>query len=290
MNNKLQDNSVGSFDEYIKNQLKDFRKEELFFIRKWIWEGIFHFPLFTVSTKRDSKLSESEILKGHFALKKVLEGCPIQYVVGEVPFVNVVLQVNSSVLIPRPETEELVVKMNAKVERNVARVLDLGTGSGCIAISLAKSNPHWKVTACDISSEALELARINGKFNQVVIDWKCADFRKLNAVEGIYDILISNPPYIPIYEKDGMDRGVVDYEPHLALFTTNEDPLEYYRAIKQISNQQLSDKGWVGLEVHHDFVEQVVDLWRHDACFKVSVEKDLQGKDRFVFAQLHRNP
>lgn len=290
MNDRLSLNTVGSLDQYFKQALTSWDDQEALFIRKWIWEGLFKLSTHEVKLNPDRKISESEILKGHFAIKEVVKGVPVQYVVGEVPFANVQLMVNEHVLIPRPETEELIDKVMERVDLENARLLDIGTGSGCIAIALAHQNPNWKVSAVDISEDALEMARKNAVKNNVQISFSQFDILSDSLELASYDCIVSNPPYIPIKEKQNMDISVWKYEPNIALFTPDDDPLLFYKAIFSFAQKRVVKGGWVALETHYLYSNDVEDIWKKGGHWETVIEKDLQGKDRFVFAHRKYSP
>jgi release factor glutamine methyltransferase len=290
MNDRLSFNTVGSLDQYFKQVLVTWDDQESLFIRKWIWEGLFQLGMHEIMLNPDRKISESEILKGHFAIKEVLKGVPVQYVVGEVPFYNVQLMVDENVLIPRPETEELIGKLLERFHQTNTSVLDIGTGSGCIAIALAKQNPSWTVSAVDISEKALQVARRNAVKNNVQIQFAQFDILKDAVGEERYDCIVSNPPYIPISEKQAMDPSVWKYEPNEALFTPDDDPLLFYKSIFSLAQQQVNANGWVALETHFLYSNDVEEIWKSNGQWETSIEKDLQGKDRFVFAHRKYSP
>jgi len=285
MNDKVAQNTIAAVDGYIRSALKEREERERNQLRQWIWEGLFDIPVFQISIRGEDKLSESEILKIHFALKALKNGEPIQYIVGHVPFGGLTFRVNRAVLIPRPETEELVIKLKEKVSGDGLSVLDVGTGSGCIAITLKKWRPTWKVTGCDISEDALKVASGNAQLNGVEVQWLKQDVLQWPIMDDQWDIIISNPPYIPQREMEQMDNSVIGFEPHMALFTPDSDPLLFYKAIHQIAEEKLMSKGWIALETHHHLGQEVAALWNDQQQWEVVVESDLQGKERFVFVQ-----
>ena len=284
MNDRLSDNSIEAVDAYVKKSLNAWHPGEAQFIRKWIWEGLFKISSFEIALRGKEKLSESEILKVHFAVKDILNGRPVQYVVGEVPFLNVVLKVNENVLIPRPETEEMVSRLFQKVKEGPLSVLDLGTGSGCMAIAMSKQWPLANVEGWDISERALDTGNESNLLNDTHVLFQKRNILDLHDESSEWDIMVSNPPYIPMAESKEMDLGVVQYEPHLALFVPDEDPLIFYRAIQKFALRTLKQKGWMALEVHPRYAQDVAALWREEQGWLISVETDLQEKERFVFA------
>jgi release factor glutamine methyltransferase len=229
------------------------------------------------------RLSESEILKLHMSAKEIEAGKPIQHITGISYFYGNRFKVNRHVLIPRPETEELVDAIIKSCQIASPVIVDVGTGSGCISISLKKSIPQATVYALDISPEALDLATINAQENNVQIEFLLDDILRTNWDLPI-DILVSNPPYIPLREAALLDKNVKDHEPHLALFVPDDDPLIFYKAIVHLAEKCLSEKGFVALECHENFAEHVAELFRNSTFKRVELKKDMQEKSRMVFA------
>ena len=218
-------------------------------------------------------------------------GCPVQYVTGRTEFCDMTFHVDGSVLIPRPETEELVLwaeQCAAGFQR--PRILDVCTGSGCIAIVLAAHLPQAKVTALDISHAALETARRNAAMNGVRIRFIEDD--ALNGVPSLagetFDIIVSNPPYIPHSEIESMHVNVTRYEPHEALFVDDADPLVFYRAIARAARTMLSDDGSLFFEVHEAWAERTAEMLRGEGFGQTEVRIDLFGKPRMTCSRRRR--
>ena len=220
-------------------------------------------------------------------LDEIKSGKPIQYITGYEWFGSLKLLVNPHVLIPRPETEELVhwIRDDIRLSGQASlRCLDIGTGSGCIAIALKVLFPSLQMQAMDISREALQLAARNAAQHHVGITFMEADILKTGFwLDESPDILISNPPYILPDEKTGMDKRVLAFEPHEALFVTNQDALQFYKAICLLAQQQLREGGMVYLELHQDHATDCVLLFR-EAGFEVTLKKDFLQNDRFLKA------
>lgn len=218
-------------------------------------------------------------------------GCPVQYVTGRTEFCDMTFHVDGSVLIPRSETEELVLwaEQCAADHRN-PRILDVCTGSGCIAIVLAAHLPQAKVTALDISHAALETARRNASMNGVRIRFIEDD--ALNGVPSLagetFDIIVSNPPYIPHSEIESMHVNVTRYEPHEALFVDDADPLVFYRAIARAARTMLSDDGSLFFEVHEAWAERTAEMLRGEGFGQTEVRNDLFGKPRMTCSRRRR--
>lgn len=242
-------------------------------------------------------LSKTDVLLGRFeglsAMEKarfkecaarLSQGEPLQYVVGTAPFGDLRFEVTPSTLIPRPETLELVEWVAADEQvRPALRLLDIGTGSGCIAISLAKLLPQATVSAWDISAEALAVARRNAERNGVAVDFKQVDVLHVTEAET-YDCIVSNPPYICEAEKAEMTDSVLLHEPHTALFVPNTDPLRFYRAIAELGMRCLSPGGTLYFEINRAYGAETCNLLRDLGFRDVELRKDFYGNDRMVKA------
>lgn len=221
---------------------------------------------------------------------------PIQYILGETEFYGRRFLVNDSVLIPRPETEELVKyivdkqKKQFPVSNNQLSILDIGTGSGCIAISLAKELQNFKVTAYDISEKALEIAKKNAALNKANVVFEKVDIlnNQFLILNSQLSILISNPPYVTKQEIDRMQKNVLDFEPHLALFVEDSEPLIFYEAIANFAFNNLTDNGLVAVEINETLGEETADVFRRKGFSEVEIIKDIHQKDRFVSAVLYK--
>ncbi|MBG7629077.1 MAG: peptide chain release factor N(5)-glutamine methyltransferase [Bacteroidetes bacterium] len=213
---------------------------------------------------------------------------PIQYITGETEFYNLPFKVNEHVLIPRPETEELVdwIVADSKLETQHSKLnmLDIGTGSGCIPISLAKNLPNTKVSAIDISLEALKTAEINAQFNNVDIHFIEKDILNTNSLSEVYDVIISNPPYVRELEKDEMQKNVLDNEPHLALFVENNNPLLFYDKIADLAKSHLTKNGHLYLEINQYLGKETADLLNAKGFKNIELRKDIFGSDRMIKA------
>ena len=216
------------------------------------------------------------------ALDRLKKNEPVQYVIGKTTFMDLEFKVNKSVLIPRPETEELV-RLMLKDELDGKEILDIGTGSGCIAISLAKNLPNAKVTALDISEEALIVARENAKLNNVEINFINADIFDYQT-DKKYDIIVSNPPYVTESEKSVMKSNVLDFEPELALFVEDKDPLKYYEQI--IEYYKLSKSGKLFFKINSNFMQQIKNLLNNYEYRVMSFKLDSNNNYRFLFLEL----
>ncbi len=236
-----------------------------------------------LSLNHKSTINESDLLKVYFAIKDLKNHRPLQYITGKTEFYGLDLLVDENVLIPRPETEELIALIMKDKGQNPIRILDMGTGSGAIAIALAKNFPEAKVSACDVSKEALVLAKQNAAKNQVNIDFFEMDMMLSSEKElnGEFDLIVSNPPYVCLSEKVMMRKNVLDYEPHLALFVEDQDPLCFYRAILKTAQTALEENGFVFFEINERFGQAMLNL-SESMEFSAELYQDVNGKDRFI--------
>ncbi len=216
-------------------------------------------------------------------LKRLLMLEPIQYIFGKTSFYGLELEVNRHVLIPRQETEELV-DWIASEHQQTNRILDIGTGSGCIAIALAQKFTTSEVHAWDVSGEALHLARKNANNNRVKVHFLLVDVLSVSSNE-VFDLIVSNPPYVLNKEKVDMSLNVLDHEPNTALFVPDQDPLLFYRTICELCNAQLSSGGWLYFEINEAYGKEVVSLLEANNFSNIQIRQDLNGKDRMIRGQ-----
>lgn len=222
--------------------------------------------------------------------RRIANSEPIQYVLGETDFCGMTFHVEPGVLIPRPETEEIVHAVSSTIiptltiQNSKLSILDIGTGSGCIAISLAKMHLEASVEAWDISDDALRIAKENAKCNNVNIDFKKIDVLNTTTSEKQFSLIISNPPYICQEEEKDMEARVLDHEPHLALFVPNDDPLLFYRKIAGLALHILYNKGALVFEINRRFGIETANMLQDMGFCNVEVTKDMYGNDRMVKA------
>jgi release factor glutamine methyltransferase len=211
---------------------------------------------------------------------------PIQYIIGYTEFYKLIFRVDNRVLIPRPETEELVQWMIRDEGGSSSDVLDIGTGSGCIAVSLAVNMPEANVSACDVSAAALDIARVNAQLNRARVNFFAFDMlNDDSALPGKYRLIVSNPPYVRELEKPFMRNNVLDYEPGIALFVPDNDALVYYRSIALLGRKHLKDGGALYLEINENFSHEIVKLLKSTGFYGVEIRRDLSGKPRMVKAR-----
>lgn len=247
-----------------------------------------------ISSAKIKAFPELEVSNEQFdvinkTINELKTGKPIQYIFGHADFFGLTFKVNPSVLIPRPETEELVEWIISSVkegQRNVGRVLDIGTGSGCIAISLKKNLPDVSVAAIDISPGALKIAEENAKLNGVDLTLIQTDILDTeHKIENPkFDIIVSNPPYVTLEDKTRMHVNVTDFEPHTALFVPENDPLIFYKAIADFALNSLENGGLLFFEINESYGEQIVEMLNNKLFKNIELRTDLSGKNRMVKA------
>lgn len=236
---------------------------------------------------KDNTISAAQQLAFETAATALLAGRPIQYITGKTWFMGEPYIVNEQVLIPRPETEELVdwVIEYAAIKGKALRILDIGTGSGCIAIALKKALPEAIVSAIDISTGAIKIAAANAAALNADIEWIALDILNTAFLPDQYDVIVSNPPYIPMQEMKNMELQVTNHEPNIALFVPDEDPLIFYRVIARLAKLHLSTNGQLFFEIHYDQGDAMIALL-DEMHFHAELRTDMFGKDRMVRASL----
>lgn len=259
-------------------QLKTIYDErEAFNIADWVMEHITGAGKVERMMYKNERLDNPKLLEQY--TKDLLAHKPVQYVLNQAWFAGMRFYVNEEVLIPRPETEELVEWVAVEAAPGAA-VMDVGTGSGCIAIALKKKMQEALVYACDVSAGAIAVAEKNAKTLGAEVEWMQVDF--LDEAEWLTlpkaDIIVSNPPYIPEHNKAAMQPNVLQYEPHLALFVADDDPLVFYKAIAEFASPGTT----VYVEIHEDLGPQTKSLFEAKGFTGVEVKKDMQGKDRMI--------
>ena len=222
-------------------------------------------------------LSDENISSFEKIIVDIKKNIPIQYILGETYFYNLKFNVNPSTLIPRPETEELVRYI---LSHNFSSVLDIGTGSGCIAISIAK-NSNASIDAIDNSKDALVIAKSNAILNSVDVNFMFNDVFEFSVTKK-YDLIVSNPPYILNSEKKYMHQNVIDYEPHNALFVEDSNPLIFYEKIALIASKNLNSNGLLFFEINEKFGDQIIDLLSKLNFVDIELKKDINGRDRII--------
>ena len=254
-------------------------------------------------SKAQQQLSSGQVKQLEEDLQRLQQHEPIQYIMNKTWFYGMELYVDKNVLIPRPETEELVqwivddVKASGKdvfIQKQMEsdkttqlKILDVGTGSGCIPLALKKTMPKAEVWGCDISEEALNIARRNGSALNIRVDFQGTNFLDSTQQKLLptVDIIVSNPPYVPLKDKQQMNANVVDHEPHTALFVADEDPLIFYKTLADFGKKRLYENGRIYMEIHEETGKDLVNFFKETGYNNVELKKDMQGKDRMIRAE-----
>ena len=238
----------------------------------------------------DLVFSKEEIQVWNSIMAQLKLEIPIQYLLGKTSFYGLDFEVNPDVLIPRPETEELVdwiISNSLKIEQSKnLKILDIGTGSGCIAISLAKNIPNAQISALDVSEKALATAKKNAVRNEVNITFLHQSILETEDLGQEFDIIVSNPPYVRNLEKEEIRKNVLDNEPHLALFVEDNDALIFYRKIAELAQKNLSDSGELYFEINQYLGASMIDLLEKMNFKNIELRKDIYGNDRMTKAVL----
>ena len=257
-------------------------------IARMVYEVRFALSLSDLYVGKDTQLSADDQTELKEISRRLLKREPVQYVLGQVAFCGRTFLVNKHVLIPRPETEELCNWICQSWKQAPSEILDVGTGSGCIAITLAAMFPEAHVAAWDISSKALAVACENAKQTHACVSFEQVDVLTVNRstlTSNRYDLIVSNPPYVLNKERAKMEQNVVDYEPHTALFVPDEDPLLFYRAIGQYGQTALNEKGWLYFEINPLYANDLKELLSMMSYHDIEINTDQFGKQRMIRAQ-----
>ena len=276
-----------SLQNFFQNGLLGYYpKEEIntFFYR--ICEQHLGYKRIDVSLKSETLITPETFEYFETIISRLLTYEPIQYILGTTAFFGLEFKVDSNVLIPRPETEELVAWILKQTDSSQSlKILDIGTGSGCIAISLAKHLPNAEVYALDLSPKALEIAEFNAQQNAVKLNMIKANVLEWKPTDLSFDLIVSNPPYVRESEKERMAPNVLEHEPHLALFVENNNPLVFYRAIVELGKQTLKKQGQLYFEINEYLGEETQALFSSDTFEDVQLKSDIFGKQRMIYAQ-----
>ena len=287
--------NIKSLKTYFFTELQTIQEdseiESFFFI---LTEFLHNLKRIDVSLHPDFEISETDLEKWKNIISELKTEKPIQYITGEAWFYGLRFEVNENTLIPRPETEELVewIVDGLKVKGKGQRILDIGTGSGCIPITLKKEIPSAFVSAIDISEKALEMARKNAFDNQVEVNFIHQDIltsQHLNISTSqplLFDVIVSNPPYVRNLEKQEIKKNVLEYEPHLALFVEDSDALLFYRKIAQLALKSLAPNGKLFFEINQYLAKETVELLELLGFNNIELRKDFMGNDRMICASL----
>lgn len=279
---RVASNAVGAVLDLYRTDLAElYPPGEITAIARWIFQEKLGRDALDVA----ATLSESELLKVYLPLKRLRTGEPLQYVIGHVDFHGVRIGVGPEVLIPRPETEEMVDLVLRSHNAPPNTVIDLCTGSGCIALALKKAWPNTRVIGIDVSATAIERARSNASDNGLDVEWQVADVLSADTVLPAADLIVSNPPYVLRSEEEGLSRNVREFEPHLALFVDDADPLLFHRVIAQQALGVLPIGGSLWMEGHFAHIAQMVPQVLALGFSRAQAINDLSGSPRFIHAQ-----
>ena len=281
-------NSVNEIITYYQEKLSElYPSNEIKNITEMMFEHFMGWDKMTLRSNSKSSLSESELLLFHQALKRLSKNEPVQHITGKVEFYSLPFKVNKHALIPRPETEELV-DLVIKECSGSETILDIGTGTGCIPISLKKQLKNTIVYGVDVSAGALAIATDNAALNSTEVTFVKEDVLQMSSIENSikkeFDVIISNPPYITNSEKRLMNENVLTFEPHIALFIDDDDPLLFYDKIGHLAYDNLSSGGKLYFEINEHYGNQTMKLLKSIGFSDIRILKDLQNKDRIVSA------
>lgn len=256
-----------------------------------VFENFHHKKRIDLALNPEMEMDALQLLRWESVLAELKKQKPIQYILGETEFYGLPFLVNENVLIPRPETEELVELILAdegkgKREEGKIRILDIGTGSGCIPIALKKNLPNAEIYAIDVSEKALATAQTNATLNKVEVHFMLKNILETDDLEQSFDIIVSNPPYVRNLEKEEIKPNVLAFEPHLALFVEDDDALLFYRKITELALKNLTPNGKLYFEINQYLGKETVDLVESFGFRKVQLIKDIYGNDRIISAQL----
>ena len=271
------------FFDSLKNIQDEQEIESFFFI---LTEYLHNLKRVDLALNPNFELSDAEVEKWNIILADLQQEKPIQYITGEAWFYGLKFEVNENTLIPRPETEELVEwiieSQKSKVQSQKLEILDIGTGTGCIPISLKANLPQANVSAIDVSEQALEVAKRNATSNKVEINFIQTNILEVLDLNQNFDIIVSNPPYVRNLEKQEIKKNVLDYEPHLALFVEDTDALLFYRKITQLALKNLSPNGLLFFEINQYLGKETVELLENLGFKNIELKKDMYGNDRMI--------
>jgi len=285
---KIGDNRVSTVIDFFRSEINGlYEPEEISLFIYFCFEAFLGYKnKADLVLRRAETISESELLKFNFAIKDLKKYKPIQYILGKTEFYALPFRINDHVLIPRPETEELVDLIIRQNSGRKIRILDIGTGSGCIPIALKRNLPESEVFSLDISIAAIALANENAVLNNVPVTFVLWDIlnESFTWQEGKFDLIVSNPPYIRNSERAGMEANVLQYEPHLALFVDDDDALLFYRKIIAFAKDNLGAGGKLYFEINEAFGSEVVSLLKENGYSEMELLKDINGRERMVSA------
>ncbi len=278
--------TIQEFTSNLRIELKElYPEEEIRQFAKLMLQHVLQVDNTQLLMMSRDALSHADLSQLEGYVQQLKKSVPLQYLLGSTEFYGLPFMVNPSVLIPRPETEELV-DWILRDKHQPKSLLDIGTGSGCIAIALKANLPNCQVSAWDVSAEALATAKNNANQNKVVIDFGLVDVLSYQTDGRKFDCIVSNPPYVRELEKSMMEDNVMQHEPHTALFVSNDDPLIFYRTIAQLGLQMLHPKGYLYFEINEYLATEMHDMLKQLGYSNIVCRKDINSKDRMMKAQL----
>jgi release factor glutamine methyltransferase len=281
--------TLSEFRSFVKNTLQQiYSSNELDQLAKSLLMSRLKMDSTTYLLSSESKLSDEVLVQLRDDVDRLLKDEPLQYVLGCTSFYGLEIQCSPAALIPRPETEELVDWVLSEVQLPSCVLIDLGTGTGCVPLAIKAERPSWVVSAIDVSQEALALARSNAFKLSLDVHFEEVDLlQDLSGLEfkDAFNVVVSNPPYIPHADALSMLPNVLNHEPHLALFVPDTDPLLFYRRIVAFCEQYLSIDGYVFVEIHEELSAETMQLFHEAGFANIELRKDLQGRSRMIKAQ-----
>ena len=289
--------NIKKFRDYFNKTLKKlYPTSEIDTFLFLLLEEYLNFKRIDIVLKSNFEISPEDLTLLKSSTKLLEQEVPIQYILGKTEFYGFPFILNEHVLIPRPETEELVTSVLNKISKlerlhpiekeKKLKILDIGTGSGCIPISLKRSLPFAEITAIDIANEALIIAKKNASLNKVNINFIQQNILKTTGLDDVYDIIISNPPYVRVSEKIEIKNNVLKNEPHLALFVEDNNPLIFYSKIAELAKSHLTKNGTLFFEINQYLGKETVELIKLKGFNKIQLKKDIFGRDRIIIASL----
>ncbi|PKD20248.1 protein-(glutamine-N5) methyltransferase, release factor-specific [Salegentibacter salinarum] len=272
---------------FVKTLEHEYPAEEVLSFFFLLTEAFFGIKRIDLALDPELEINENQVKKIDSALVRLKKHEPVQHIMGETEFFGLSFKVDKNVLVPRPETEELVqwILDDFSLENKVLKILDIGAGSGCIAISLAKNLPVAKISAIDISKNALEIARINAENNKVQIQFFQQDILQTEKFSEAFDVIVSNPPYVRELEKKEMYRNVLDYDPPTALYVKDENPLIFYDKITKLAKSALKPGGKLYFEINQYLAKETEEMMKKNG-FKTELRKDIFGNFRMLKGEL----
>jgi len=289
--------NINKFRDYFNKTLKKlYPTSEIDTFLFLLLEEYLNFKRIDIVLKSNFEISPEDLILLRSSTKLLEQEIPIQYILGKTEFYGFPFILNEHVLIPRPETEELISSIlenvlktrsfHTNANEKQLKILDIGTGSGCIPISLKKSLPFAEITAIDVSNEALTIAKKNAVLNKVDINLTQQDILNTTSLNQLYDVIVSNPPYVRESEKKEIKNNVLNNEPHMALFVEDNNPLVFYNKIAELAKNHLTKNGTLFFEINQYLGKETVELIKLKGFNKIQLKKDIFGRDRIIIASL----